>query len=64
MLADLALEFQVQILLYSSALLCVSNRDDIREPSLLAKRSIETHCNGLRDNGLNVLFVGTSTSKI
>ncbi|KAM0249500.1 hypothetical protein ACHAQJ_009048 [Trichoderma viride] len=53
MLVDLALEFKVDALVYSSTIPPGPDADDAFDASRLSKRAIELHCKSLSERGLN-----------
>jgi len=53
MLADLALEFNVQAFVYSSTLQVGAEEDDVQDHSHKAKLNIEHYCESLGRRGLN-----------
>jgi len=57
MLADLALEFNVQAFVYSSTLQPTPEPHHTPEYSRLSKQAIERHCKSLTEKGLNWMSV-------
>jgi hypothetical protein len=64
MLVDLALEFKVEALVYSSTIPPGPDLDDAFDASRLSKRAIESHCKSLGEKGLNWRLVQSNIRMI